>query len=229
VSTLHKIYLCIVAVLVLGCGLAAHLYHTAQVRAEVQQSATEQVIAAKNQALADRDKIFNDFKLQMLQQIADIKTAKQAVTVLQPVVSQAGQIAPQQVSKSDLPAEVQKQLPGAANTNYTLLSDSQMVLLGQREKSCQLTESGLTKCEADRQDYIAQITALTKANKDWEKAGAVGPWTILAGAAKSNGTGNGWTPAILVNRRLGPKLGLWAGAENRAVLGGVSFNLGGPK
>jgi hypothetical protein len=223
-TKLHKIYLVIVGALVLIIGFFAIKYSVSLARAEEQQKATDQVIAAKNQALTDRDKTFEAFKDQVQQQIATM-TAKQAVTVIQPVVSPAGQPSPQQVTKAELPPDVQKALPGAANTNYTLLSDPQMVLLGQREKSCQLTEAGLTKCDADALDYKAQIASLTKSNNEWKAAGAVPRWTAGLGVARAGGS-EGYTPALFIDYRIQSKWGLFMGAENKAVFAGVSVHFG---
>jgi hypothetical protein len=217
VTRLHAVYLGICGLLLAGLVGAGVAYKISTVRAEEQQKASDKVLAAKDQALSDRDKAFADFKAQMLQQIADIKTAKQATVILNPVVQPAGQIAPQQVTKADLSPDVQKQLPGAPDARYTLFTDPQMVLLGQREKSCQLTEAGLTKCEADRADYLAQIAALKKANAEWAKAGKVGPWIAGLGAAK-NAAGNGYTPTVLFGRRITNNLGIIGGVQGRGDL-----------
>lgn len=228
-SVIHRWYLGIVAVLVLGVGIAAHMYSVAQTRAEEQQKATDKVLAAKDQALADRDQQFATFREDMLRQIADIKTARQAVAVLQPVVSQAGQIAPQQVTKADLPPDVQKTLSGAPDTHFTLFNDDQMVLLGQREKSCQLTEAGLSKCDQDKADYLAQIAALKKVNDDWQKAGGVGKWTALLGATK-DAAGKGYSPTLLLDYRFTRNVGLFGGVQGHGDLtAGVSIHFGGPK
>jgi hypothetical protein len=228
-TVIHRWYLAGIAVLVIVLGVFIVKHSVAVARAEEQQKASDKVIAATTQALTDRDKSFQAFQSQVLQEIAAIQTQKQAVTVLQPIIQPNGQPPPQTVTKAELPANVQAQLPGAPNTNYTLLTDPQVIGLAQNAAQCKLTEAGLTKCDADVLDFKAQIATLTKANLDWQKAGTVGPWGILAGAAKSNGTGNGWTPAVIINRRLSASWGLWAGAENRALMGGVSWNFGGPK
>lgn len=227
-SKLHKIYLAIVGVLVIGVLYAAHAYTMATAKADAQQSATNQVIAATDRALADRDKSFEAYKSQVQQQIAAM-TARQAVTVLQPVVSQAGQIAPQQVTKADLPPDVQKTLSGAPDTHFTLFNDDQMVLLGQREKSCQLTEAGLSKCDQDKADYLAQIAALKKVNDDWQKAGGVGKWTALLGATK-DAAGKGYSPTLLLDYRFTRNVGLFGGVQGHGDLtAGVSIHFGGPK
>lgn len=225
-STLHKVYLGIIAVLVLGALYAVHAYQVAQTKAEAQQKATEQVLAAKDQALADRDKSFQDFKAQMLQQIADIKTQKQAVTVLQPIVQGAS---PQTVTKSELPADVQKQLPGDPSAHFTLLTDEQVVNLGRREKACELTEAGLTKCDGDKADLQAKIDALTKANADWAKAGKVGPWMVALGASR-NAAGNGFSPNAFIQRRINSDWGVMVGVQGKGDLSlSLTHNFGGPK
>lgn len=228
-SRLHKIYLAIVAVLVLGVLWLAHAHSVTLARAEEAQKATDKVLAAKDQALLDRDKAFQDLRADLLRQIADIKTAKQAVTVLQPIVQGAGQIAPQQVTKADLPPAVQAQLPGDAGTHYTLFTDPQMVLLGQREKTCQLTESGLTKCEADKADMQAKIDSLTAANANWQRVGAVGPWMAFAGVTK-DAAGKGYSPALLFGRRITNSIGLMAGVQgNGDLTAGITVNFGGKR
>jgi len=228
VTNLHKWFYGGLGILVLGLLILAHAYSVRQARAEAQQEASDKVIAAKDQALADRDKSFNDFKAQMIQQISDLKTAKQATQVLQPIIVPQGGTAPATVAKTDLPPEVAKTLPGPANANFTLLSDDQMVKLGQRELNCQVTEAGLTKCQADAQDYKAQIATLTKANLDWQKAGAVPRWTAGFGIARAGGNA-GYTPALFLDYRIQPKWGLFVGGENKAVFAGVSVHFGGPK
>ena len=225
----HKITLAVAGILLLGALYAVHAYQIAQTRAEAQQEKTDAILKAKDDALAQRDKDFQDFKAQMLQQIADIKTQKQAITVLQPIISPSGQPAPTQVTKGDLPPDVAKTLPGPSNASFTLLSDEQMVKLGQRELSCQITEAGLTKCDADKADYLAQITALKKTNADWAKAGKVGPWIAGLGAAR-NAAGNGYTPTVLFGRRLNSNLGVMTGVQGRGDLSlWLTWNFGSPK
>jgi hypothetical protein len=222
---IHKWLYSGLAVLVLGLLYLAHAYSVRQARAEEQQTATGKLIAAKDQALADRDKQFSDFKAQMLQQIADIKTAKQATQVLAPIIVPQGGTAPQTVTKADLPPEVAKTLPGPANASFTLLSEEQMVNLGKREINCRIAEAGVSKCDQDKRDMQEKISKLTEANQAWEKAGAVPRWTAGLGVARAGGNA-GYTPVTWIDYRIQPKWGLFAGAENRAVFAGVSINFG---
>ena len=216
-TKLHAIYLGICGVLAIGLTGAGIAYKVSTVRAQEQQAATDKVLAAKDQAIADRDKAFQDFQTKVLQQIADIKTAKQATQVLQPIILPQGGNAPATVTKGDLPPEVAKTLPGPSNGNFTLLSDEQMVALGKRELQCQVTEAGLTTCEADKKDFLAQIDALKKSNEAWAKAGRVGPWIAGLGVAKNAG-GNGYTPTILFGRRITKNLGIMGGVQGRGDL-----------
>lgn len=222
---MHKWFYGGLGILILGLLYLAHAYSIRQARAEEQQSATEKIIAAKDQALSDRDKQFADFKTQMLQQIADIKTAKQATQVLTPIIVPQGGMAPATVTKADLPAEVAKTLPGPSNANFTLLSDDQIVKLGQRELNCQITEAGLTKCDQDKADLQAKIDALKKSNAQWAEAGAVPKWTAGLGIARAGGN-QGYTPALFLDYRIQPKWGLFVGGENKAVFAGVSVHFG---
>jgi hypothetical protein len=229
VTRLHKIYLGIVAVLIVAALIAGISYKISVVRAEEQQKATDKVLAAKDQALADRDKQFSAFRDDMLRQISDLKTAKQASQVLAPIIVPAGGMAPQTVTKAELPPEVSKTLPGPPNASFTLLTDEQMIKLGQRELTCQVTEAGLTKCAADKADMQAKIDALTKANNDWKKAGAVGPWMFGLGASRDAG-GKGYSSNFYIQRRLNSSLGIMAGVQGKGDVSlALTWNFGEKK
>lgn len=224
-TTIHKVYLGVIGVLVLIVAYFAISYEIKTVRAEEQQKASDQVIAVKDQAIKDRDTIFTAWKADKDLEIANLQTAKQATQVLAPIIVPQGGTAPTTVTKGDLPPEVAKTLPGASNANFTLLSDNQMVKLGQRELSCQITEGGLKKCDLDKADMQAKIDALTKANRQWQEAGSVPRWTAGLGVARAGGN-SGYTPMLFLDYRVQSKWGLFAGAENKAVFAGVSVHFG---
>lgn len=222
---MHKWFYGVAAILIMGLLYLAHAYSVKQAATEASQTAMQKALADKDKEMADRDRA-NQAKFDALaQQIIDLKTAKQAVTVLQPIVQPAGGNAPQQVTKADLPPDVQKQLPGAPDTHYTLLTDPQVVLLGKRELACQQTEGNLSTCEADKKTLNEQKSKLAEQNGEWEKLGVVPRWTAGLGIARAGGS-SGYTPVLFIDYRVQPKWGMFAGAENRAVFAGLSIHLG---
>ena len=223
-TKLHKIYLIVSIVLILGLLYLAHAYSVKQAAAEATQTATEKALADRDKTIAQRERDYQDFKAQMLQQIADIKTAKQGIQILQPIISPQGQAPPQTITKADLSPDAQKAVPGPLNTNLHLFTDEQVINQAKREVSCQITEAGLSKCGQDKADMQAKIDALTKANLEWAKLGVTPRMMVGFGVAKS--AENGYTPAILFHYRIQPKLGLGVFAENRAVGGMVTVHFG---
>ena len=222
--SIHKWLYGGLGILILGLLYLSHAYSVKQAATEASQTAMEKSLAAKDKEMTDRDKA-NQAKFDALQQrIDDLRTAKQAVQVIQPVVSPAGQIAPQGVTKAELPPDVQKQLPGTPDTHYTLMTDAQLVLLGKRELACQQTEGSLSTCEADKKTMQEKIDALTGQNQKWEQLGVVPRWTAGLGVAKS--ATNGYTPVAFLDYRIQPKWGLFIGAENKAAFAGVSLHFG---
>jgi hypothetical protein len=217
VTNLHKWFYGGLGVLVLGLLYLAHAYSVRQARAEEQQTATEKTIAIKDQAIADlkRDRAESDARF--AQAIANVTTGKQAVTVLQPIISPQGQPAPQTITKADLSPEAQKSIPGPPDTSLHLLTDEQVINAAKRELRCQQTEINLGNCEAEKTLMQAEIDALTKANADWQKAGAVGPWMVALGASRNAG-GNGYSPNLFLQRRINTNLGIMAGVEGKGDL-----------
>lgn len=163
----------VTALLAGGAVYGAKAFHDEQMarqHAEDQQKASEEIIKAKDQAIADRDKQFQQYSASIDQQIAALKNAKQATAVLQPIILPQGGAAPATVTKSELPASIQSTLPGAPNTNYTLFSDDQMVNLGKFKLECDKTTAGLTTCQADKADLEAKFNAKTLEATKWEEA-----------------------------------------------------------
>ena len=228
-STLHRWYLGIMSVLVLGAGLAIHLYSVAQARAEAQQEATNKVVAIKDKELADLKTEMDARDAKFDRQIAELKTAKQATQVLAPIIVPQGGTAPPTVSKSDLPADIAKTLPGPPSANFTLFTDDQLVKLGKRELACQKAEGDISTCIKEKAALADENGKLKKANADWVKAGKVGPWIAGLGAAR-NADGKGYTPTMLFGRRFGSQLGVMGGVQGRGDLSlWLTWNFGGSK
>jgi hypothetical protein len=191
--------------------------------ADKTQTATDKLLKENTDKENQRDKDFNDFKIQALQAIAEIKTAKQGVTVLQPIMQGA---APQSVAKSDLPPDVQKQLPNTApDARFNLLTDDQVVNLAKSSKQCDIDKAGLTTCEENKQSMQEKIDSLTRSNKKWEEAGTVPRWNAMIGISKTRE--GSYKPAGILSYRVQHNWGLSIGAVNNAVVGGLNINVGG--
>lgn len=170
---LHKLYIPALTVLaiILLFGAAKYMNEREnRVRAEEQKKATEQIIAAKDAAIKDRDDQFAKLSKQFDDKIASINTAQKATTVLQPIIMPNGQAPPPVLTKADLPAAVQAKLPDAPDAHFTLFNDQQMIDLGKAKVACDKTEAGLSTCDADKKDIQAKLDAKTKESVDWEKA-----------------------------------------------------------
>ena len=87
-----------------------------------------------------------------------------------------GPTTPQTITKAELPPDVQKKTLGDASTQFTLLTDQQMIDAAKRENQCQITESGLTKCLADVDDWKAKFDASQKDVETWKTAAKGGNW-----------------------------------------------------
>jgi hypothetical protein len=220
----HK-HLAITIACILGLAFILHQWENHKERiADKGQSSLQIQLAAKDAEMDKRDKTFADFKTDMLAKIAGITTAKQGVTVLQPIMQGA---APQGVTKSELPPSVQSQLPADAkpDTHYNLVSDDQIVLLAKKAKACEITEAGLSTCAADKLTLQSEIDKLTKQNKEWADAGTVPHWTFMAGVSKTP-TG-GYKPAAILSYRVTHHTGIAFGAVNNAAVAGININFGG--
>lgn len=218
----HHERILIVLLVIIGGLFGQHLWQSHQERlADKQQIATNAIIRTKDADIANRDKAFNDFKETAEKAIAAISTRPQAVTVLQPTVP--GTIAPQGVTKSDLPANLQQQLPGAPDTHYTLFTDAQTIALAKNAERCSITEKGLSTCAADKLDMQAKIDALTKANKNWQSL-AIPRWAATIGVTKQQ-TGS-YKPAAFLEYRFTKRFGGTIGAANNALFGGITVHFG---
>src|SRR5258708_30014415 len=180
---LHKLYIPALVVLAVVLFFAAKAWvdeREARVRAEEQSKAQQAIITQKDESIKDRDKQWQQQQTDFQKQINDIKTVSQARQVLQPILlpgAQTGVSVPQnQVSKAELPAAIQKDLPGAPTEKFSLVSDSQMIALAKREKTCQETESGLGHCNADLIDWQAKFAASQKEVETWKTAAKGGTW-----------------------------------------------------
>lgn len=212
--------ICIIA----GVLLCQHFYQNHKERmADKQQTTTDALLKAKDAQISDNHKQFDDFKATVLQEMQSIKTAKQALTVIQPTIP--GPAISQGVIKADLPASIQVQLPGDPNTHYTLFNDEQTIALAKNAEQCRIDEAGLTTCQKDKQAMQDKIDGLTKANAAWQKAGTVGRWTAGLGVSKT--TNGNYKPAGYLDYRLTHNIGLGFGAVNNAAFANISIHFGG--
>src|SRR3989442_1785573 len=129
---LHKLYIPVVIIIISILAFAAKAWvdeRESRVRAEEQDKASKQIIAQKDQAISDRDKIWERQRLDFQRQIDGIKTIAEARQAVQPILLRSGTapVAEHQVTKTELPKDVAASLPGAPDAKFTLLTDDQMI------------------------------------------------------------------------------------------------------
>jgi hypothetical protein len=230
----HK-HLAIVIVCIAGLAFIANQVEKHRERmADKEQAGLEIKLNAADAQMTKNDKAFSDFKTEMLQQIGDIKTAKQGVTVLQPIMQGA---APQGVTAGQLSAEAQSQLPAGTrpDTHYNLFTDDQVIGLARNADQCKIDEKGLSTCAADKLTMQGKIDDLIKQNKKWEDAGTVPRWTAMLGVSKTRAGATapgvislgGYKPALMLSYRVTHHTGLAVGVVNDALVGGININFGG--
>lgn len=220
----HK-HLAITIVCIVGAAFISHQVENHRERmADKGQSGLQIKLNAQDAAMAKSDKAFSDFKTDMLAKIAGITTAKQGVTVLQPIMQGA---APQGVTAGQLPPQVQSELPAGTklDTHYNLFSDDQVIALARSADNCKITEAGLSTCAANKLTLETQVAELTKQNKKWEDAGTVPHWTAMLGVSKTRD--GGYKPAAMLSYRVTHHTGISFGAVNNALVGGININFGG--
>jgi len=166
----HLAYIAGIAILIIGLGVAIVAWHQNGIdkaRAEATAAAKEEAIAVNQRTLDQREKDWEAQKADFQRQIDSIKTVAQARQALQPIIL-SSPIPQQQVTKAELPAEIQRSLPDApASTKYTLFTDPQIVELGKYKAACDETTAELTKCKADK------LTLADSLKKSEEKTPAV--------------------------------------------------------
>jgi hypothetical protein len=163
----HK-HLAIVLVCIVGLAFIVHQFENHRERmADKDQSGLQSKLNIADTQIAKNDKAFSDFKTEMLEKINGITTAKQGVTVLQPIMQGS---APQGVTAGQLPPAVQSELPAGTKpeTHYNLFTDDQTIALAKNAETCKITEEGLSTCAANKLTMQGKIDALTKQNKEWE-------------------------------------------------------------
>jgi len=219
----HK-HLAIAIVCIVGLAFIANQVEKHRERmADKDQSGLQAKLAAADTEMSQRDKADAAFKAEMLARINAITTAKQGVTVLQPIMQGA---APQGVTKADLPPATQAQLPAgtAPDMHYNLMTDEQIVTLAKNAEACKIAENGLSTCVADKLTLQGKIDKLTSQNKKLEDAGTVPRWTFMAGVSKTRD--GGYKPAGILSYRVTHHTGVAFGAVNNALVGGVNINFG---
>lgn len=224
-NTLTHIKHVVITVLILAIGLIGLIsYENHKERmADKSQVSTDQLLKVNTDKEKQRDKAFDDFKTSMLQEISGIKTSKQGVTVLQPIMQGT---APQSVTKSDLPQSLQNQLPNVpSGTKFNLFTDDQVVNLAKASEQCRIDKTGLTVCEENKESMQEQIDSLTRTNRKWEEAGTVPRWNAIIGVSKSRD--GSYKPAGVISYRIQHHWGLSVGAANNALIGGININFGG--
>jgi hypothetical protein len=170
-------------VIVVGTVFAVEA-HVARVKAEAIADAQQQIIKKSEDSIKLRDRQLQAMQDSLNQQIEQLKTVAQARTALQPIIIQSGTpsapaapIASQQVTKAELPANVQKSLPDApGSTKYSLLTDQQMIDLGKFKLSCDETSGNLLACKADEVDTKSELAAMTKERDTFKAASKGGTW-----------------------------------------------------
>lgn len=220
----HK-HLAIVIVCIVGLAFIVHQFENHRERmADKGQSQLQIKLNAADAQITKNDKAFSDFKAETLQVIAGITTAKQGMTLLQPIMQGA---APQGVTAGQLPPGVQSQLPAGTkpDTHYNLLTDDQTIALAKSAENCKITEAGLSTCAADKLTLQGKIDDLIKQNKKWEDAGTVPHWSAMLGVSKTRD--GGYKPAVVFSYRVTHHTGLAVGAVNNSLVGGVNINFGG--
>jgi hypothetical protein len=220
----HK-HLAITVVCIVGLAFIANQVEKHRERmADKSQAGLQTKLAAQDAEMSKRDKDYADLKAETLKAIAGITTAKQGVTVLQPIMQG---VAPQGVTAAQLPPSVQNELPAGTkpDTHYNLLSDDQVIGLAKNAETCKLTEAGLSTCAADKLTLQGQIADLQKQNKKWEDAGTVPRWTAMLGVSKSRD--GAYKPAAILSYRVTHHTGIAFGAVNNSVVGGLNINFGG--
>jgi hypothetical protein len=220
----HK-HLAIVIVCIVGLAFIANQVEKHRERmADKDQSGLQIKLNAADAQISKNDKAFSDFKTEMLEKINGITTAKQGVTVLQPIIQGS---APQGVTAGQLPAGVQSQLPAGTkpDTHYNLFTDDQTIALAKNAETCKITEVGLSTCAENKLTMQGKIDALTTQNKKWEDAGTVPHWTAMLGVSKTRE--GGYKPAAMLSYRVTHHTGIAFGAVNNSLVGGININFGG--
>lgn len=221
----HK-HLTMLIICVIGLAFIANQVEKHRERlADKEQSGLKVKLASQDEEISKRDKEFSDFKTDTLKALSQITTAKQGVTVLQPIMQGA---APQGVTAAQLPPQVQSQLPAGTkpDTHYNLFTDDQTIALAKSAGTCKITEEGLSTCAADKLTLQGQITELKKQNKKLVDAGTVPRWTAMLGVSKTRD--GGYKPAAILSYRVTHHTGIAFGAVNNSLVGGVNINFGGP-
>lgn len=218
----HK-HLAICIACLLGVGIIANGIERHRERiADKNQDGMKAVLAQKDRDIAARDRDFQSFRDDVLKQIEGIKTARQAVTVLQPIMQGA---TPAEIKKSDLPVEAQKNIEGPPDTHLNVLTDEQIKNLAKDEKQCEIDRKGLSTCEENRITMQQKIDALTEQNQRWEDAGTVPRWTAMLGVSKTRD--GGYKPAALLSYRITHHTGLAFGSVNNSLVAGINIHFGG--
>lgn len=140
--------------------------HDAKTRAEATDASTKAAQAQADKAIADRDALLKQYQASIAQQEGNVKTAGQAVQVIEHYIP-----SPQQavvVQKADLTPQEQAKLPDAPS--YVVTTQQQAVDTAKTLLQCDATGKALDTCKADLDDTGTKLTAETQDAAVWRLA-----------------------------------------------------------
>jgi hypothetical protein len=184
----HVGYIVAISVLLIGLAIAMVSWKQASVdhaiaatKSEANQKTIDQnqsEIQRRKAEQDERDKRFDD-------QISQLRTMVQARQALQPIIMQQP-IPTQQVTRAELPAAVQQQLPDAPlSTKYSLLSDDQVIAIAKNKLACDKVSADLQTCSQDKTTLQSSLKTAQSDAETWKKeAKGGGTWLRFKRAGK---------------------------------------------
>jgi hypothetical protein len=166
------------------------------IRAAANAAADAKVVAASQQAIVSRDALATQYANSLTAKSATITTPAAAVQVIEHYLPAAIAQQPIAVVKTtDLPADVQKELP--VSPSFAMLTPDQVQQVAKDELACDATQNTLTACKADigsmqtqlkaTSDEAAQWKTAAKGGTKWQRFGRIMKSVACAGAGAGAG------------------------------------------
>lgn len=160
--------------LLLTGGWYWHRAEMLNAQAEAKSAVLQQTLDREKSNRDAQDRAWQAERQVLEAQMAQIRTLAQARPIITPILS--APVPQQQVTKAELPAEVQKALPDAPGAKYTLFTDQQMVELAKYKVACDEVKGELAHCQADQVSLESSLKGAQEQAKVWEKAAKGGSW-----------------------------------------------------
>lgn len=136
--------------------------HDARIKAEAETKVQQAKIETAQQAIDDREKVYEKSIKDYADVLRSVKTPEQAI--------KSYEQAPEKLINVPTPVVEYKTIADAPKVGDLVVPKADILPIFQQLNECKIAQAGISKCDLDKKDLITQRDAFKAQADEWQKA-----------------------------------------------------------